>query len=153
MWAKWLIYLLHDLGINHLQLATLYCDNKLAIHIAENPIFYECTKHIELDYHFICEKVQSKIINLLYVPSSTQLGDVFTKALSISSFQSLIGKLGVHSVYTPACGGLLRSKGKKEREKEGRNWLLYCWVNWFSHSFLSYSFLFFLGFISGFGLV
>lgn len=117
---QWLIYLLRDIGIDHHQSAILYCDNKSAIHIAENPVFHEQTKHIELDCYFVREGVQSKVIHLLHVPSSAQLVDVFTKCLPISSFQNLIGKLGVHNIYTPVCRGLLKREGKESRKKKGK---------------------------------
>ena len=45
----WLKSLLHDLGISHPQPMQLYCDNKTALHIAANLVFYERTKHIKLD--------------------------------------------------------------------------------------------------------
>ena len=53
----WLNQLLQDFQISLLSLALLYCDNQAAVHIATNPIFNERTKHIELDCHFIRDKV------------------------------------------------------------------------------------------------
>jgi len=46
---QWITYLLHDLGIQHLQPTFLYYDNQAAIQIANNQVFHECTKHIEID--------------------------------------------------------------------------------------------------------
>ncbi|KAK4278894.1 hypothetical protein QN277_016672 [Acacia crassicarpa] len=54
---QWLIYLLNDFHISHLDLALLYCDNQFAIQIDANPSFHERTKHIELDCHLVREKV------------------------------------------------------------------------------------------------
>ena len=53
----WLKDLLKDLSISHDQLALLYCDSKDAIHIATNPVYHERTNHIELDCHFVREKI------------------------------------------------------------------------------------------------
>ena len=53
----WLKDLLKDLSISHDQLALLYCDCKDAIHIATNPVYHERTNHIELDCHFVREKI------------------------------------------------------------------------------------------------
>ena len=77
----WLCYILHDVKALQTDPASLFCDNQLAIHIAANPIFHECTKHIEIDCHTVREKVQAGAINLSFVPSNTQLANVFMKAL------------------------------------------------------------------------
>ena len=53
----WLQYLLKDFQVHYPQPAFIYCDKQSAIHIANNPAFHERTKHIELDCHFIREKI------------------------------------------------------------------------------------------------
>jgi hypothetical protein len=56
----WIKQLLVELGINTREPMKMYCDNQTARHIASNPVFHERTKHIEVDCHFICEKIQEK---------------------------------------------------------------------------------------------
>uniref|UniRef100_A0A803QHI8 Reverse transcriptase Ty1/copia-type domain-containing protein n=1 Tax=Cannabis sativa TaxID=3483 RepID=A0A803QHI8_CANSA len=63
----WLLALLKDFGVSHKQPANLYCDNTAAIHISENPVYHERTKHVEIDCHFIREKIQHGSIQLLHV--------------------------------------------------------------------------------------
>ncbi|CAL1357403.1 unnamed protein product [Linum trigynum] len=102
---QWLLYLLQDFQISHPQPATLYCDNQSAIYIAENQTFHERTKHIELDCHFVREKLLNRTIKVLHVSSTHQLADLFTKALSPAPFSFLLSKLGVLNLCPPACGG------------------------------------------------
>lgn len=94
--------LLSELGFQISRPITLYCDNKAAISIAHNPIQHDRTKHIEVDRHFIKEKLMSEQICIPYVPSQNQLTDVFTKGLPTTIFQSLVHKLGMCSIYIPA---------------------------------------------------
>nr|GEV96412.1 hypothetical protein CTI12_AA544960 [Tanacetum cinerariifolium] len=56
------------------------CDNKAAIQISENPVQHDRTKHVEVDRHFIKEKLEAEIIELPFVKSSDQLADILTKA-------------------------------------------------------------------------
>lgn len=87
----------------------LYCDNLSAISLAHNPVLYARTKHIELDIHFVREKVIAKALSVHHVPSSNQLADSLTKPLSSSQFTPLRTKLKVVPVQQPpwAWGGLL----------------------------------------------
>ncbi|KAJ3668952.1 hypothetical protein LUZ60_010902 [Juncus effusus] len=57
----WLKYLLSDMGFRDQRPMQMFCDNQAARHIAANPVFHERTKHIEVDCHFVREKIESKI--------------------------------------------------------------------------------------------
>ena len=65
----------------------LYFDNKATINITHNQVQYDQTKHVEIDRHFIKEKLDSRQVCTPYVSSSNQLADVLTKALSNANFQ------------------------------------------------------------------
>lgn len=93
----WLVRLLEELGITELRPVTLHCDNQSALHIARNPVFHERTNYIEIDCHFTRDKVIEGLIQLTYLPTQSQLADVFTKPLSSPQLQNLLSKLGVFS--------------------------------------------------------
>ena len=80
----------------------LYCDNKSAISIAHNPVQQDRTKHIEVDRHFIKEKLDNGLICTPFVSIGGQLANVLTKGLSNKVFQSIIGKLGMDNIHSPA---------------------------------------------------
>lgn len=59
----------------------MLCDGQSTIAIAKNPVHYNITKHVEIDRHFINEKIERKVISLRHVPLQHQVVDILTKAL------------------------------------------------------------------------
>ena len=104
----WLKQLLKDMNIEFTQPMKMYCDNNSARHIALNPVFHERTKHIEVDCHFIREKVQAKEIETPYIRSEDQLADIFTKGLDPKQFDKIIDKLGLYDIYIPSLRGSVK---------------------------------------------
>ena len=91
----WLRKLLTELGFTPTQSCELYCDNQAAINISENPVQHDRTKHVEVDRHFIKEKLEAQIIKLPHVKSKDQLADILTKAVGTQFFEEVLRKLGV----------------------------------------------------------
>ena len=98
----WVKIILEDLRIQWSKPMKLYCDNKSAISIAHNPVQHDRTKHIEIDRHFIKEKLESGLICTPYVPTGLQLADVMTKGLCSNMFHESVVKLGMEDLYSPA---------------------------------------------------
>lgn len=79
----------------------LYSNGKAIICITHNLVQHDRTKHIEIDSHFIKEKLDAGIICLPFVTSSQQTADILTKSLARSTFEHLIDKLDMIDIYAP----------------------------------------------------
>ena len=98
----WLKMLLGELQIETKGLMRIFHDNQAAISITKNLVHHDRTKHVELDHHFIKEKVEEGILELTHTPTRLQVADIVTKALPCVKFEDLISKLGMIDIYFPA---------------------------------------------------
>ena len=80
--AIWLTQLMADVGCVQHKATTIMCDNQGSIALAKNPKHHSRTKHIDMQHHFIREKVEEEIIDLRYCPTQDMVADVLTKALA-----------------------------------------------------------------------
>ncbi|KAJ9539489.1 LOW QUALITY PROTEIN: hypothetical protein OSB04_032222 [Centaurea solstitialis] len=98
----WLRNVLGEIGFSQSKPMNLWCDNEATIHIANNPVFHERMKHIEVDCHFTREKLKDGTISTPHIRTRDQLADVFTKALSGSQITYICSKVGMINIYAPA---------------------------------------------------
>ena len=98
---------LQELKFCDIHTMKMYCDNQAALHIASNPVFHERTKHIEIDCHFVREKLLTKEICTEFIWSNDQLADVLTKSLRDPRIEFICSKLSTYNLYARASGGVL----------------------------------------------
>ncbi|WVZ92574.1 hypothetical protein U9M48_038625 [Paspalum notatum var. saurae] len=104
--ASWLRQLLQELH-QPLQRATLmYCDNVSAVYLSTNPVQHQRTKHVEIDLHFVRERVAAGSVRVLHVPTTSQFADLFTKGLPTAIFQEFRSSMNVRPTDAPAAGGV-----------------------------------------------
>jgi histone deacetylase 1/2 len=80
--VMWVQTLLDELGVSQSKAAVLWCDNIGATYLSANPVFHARTKHIEVDYHFVRERVAHKLLDIRFISSGDQVADGFTKSMS-----------------------------------------------------------------------
>ena len=91
----WLRRLMADLGIGQPSATTIYTGSQSALAVAQNLVFHACTKHIEVHYHYVKERLSAGEISLVYVPTQDNLADLFTKALPREKFEAFCKALGL----------------------------------------------------------
>ena len=77
-------------------------DNQGAKALAKDNAYHARTKHIDVQYHFVCEVVEAKNITIIYMPTEDMLADIFTKPLACAKFDKFCTMLGLRS----ALGGV-----------------------------------------------
>lgn len=109
--GMWIQRLLSELQLEGHQSVELICDNQATISIAKNHVHHDRTKQVEVDRHFISEKIERKTMNLNYIPTRLQLVEILTKALFRANFEELITKC--------------------IKENNGCSWSTPCaWISW-----------------------
>lgn len=96
----WLQVLLRELGVVLPRPPVLWCDNTGATYLTANPIFYRRMKHVEVDYHFVRERVASGQLDVRLISSKDQLADIMTKALPGPAFRHICSNLNLISSRT-----------------------------------------------------
>ena len=98
----WVKIILEGLKVQWSKPIKLYCDNKSTISITHNLVQHDQTKHIEIDKHFIIEKLDSGLICTPYVPTRHQLVNVLTKGLCSNVFHKILAswewKIYIHQL-------------------------------------------------------
>jgi len=82
--AIWIKCLLTELNINDFnqQLITIMTDSQGSQALAKNVVYHSRTKHIDIQHHFVREKVDNEDVKIVYCPTEEMIADVLTKGLS-----------------------------------------------------------------------
>ena len=95
----WVLKILRDLNWEQFLPVKIFCDSQAAIKIAANLVFHERTKHLEIDLHFVREKILAGVIETKKIGSADQTADVLTKGLDKFQHQKLVSKLGLINMF------------------------------------------------------
>ncbi|KAJ9536396.1 hypothetical protein OSB04_un000431 [Centaurea solstitialis] len=100
----WLRNLLLELHCPIRKATVVYCDNVSAIYLSGNPVQHQRTKHIEMDIHFVREKVTRGQVRVLHMPSRHQIADIFTKGLPLVLFEDFRDSLNIRQLPVSTAG-------------------------------------------------
>jgi hypothetical protein len=93
--ASWLRQLLAELHSPIARSTLVYCDNVSVVYLSTNPVQHQWTKHVEIDFHFVHDRVAIGDVRVLHVPTTSQFADIFTKGLPSSTFSEFRSSLNV----------------------------------------------------------
>lgn len=96
--AIWLQELFAEINGEECEKVTIQVDNKSAIALTKNPIFYGRSKHIHTRYHFIRECVEKEQVEVKHIPGNEQKADILTKTLGKIKFREMKNLIGVQDV-------------------------------------------------------
>ena len=89
------------MGVSHHSSTPIHCDNQSVIQITHNDVFHECTKHIEINCHFICHHLLEQTCRLVSIATTIQKADICTKSYLPGQFLAQISKLKLASTLLP----------------------------------------------------
>ncbi len=94
--AIWLRCFLSEIDYFHdNDVVIIQADNNRAMNLARNPEFHACIKHINIQYHFVCEAVNCHLVDFEFVSIVKQAADGLTKALSAVKFSCFLIQSGL----------------------------------------------------------
>ena len=93
--TNWISNLLHELRISLVSKPVIYYDNVSATYLCHIHVFYSRMKHIAIDFHFVRDQVQKKLVTVTHILSSEQVADTLTKPLPKAVVQRHFHKLSV----------------------------------------------------------
>ena len=91
----WLRSLLKEIGFEQFDPTPLLCDKKSAMLMVQNPVFHNRTKHIDINYHYLRQLYQAKVIELRSVRSEDELADLLTKPVKPKELRLNRPRIGV----------------------------------------------------------
>jgi hypothetical protein len=95
--ASWLRQLLAELYTPLSRSTLVYCDNVSAVYLSTNHVQHQRTKHVEIDLHFVRDRVAIGEVRVLHIPTTSQFADIFTKGLPSSTFTEFRSSLNITS--------------------------------------------------------
>lgn len=101
----WIHMVIQELKVKFELLLKLYFDSKTTTNTFHNLVQHDWIHHIEIDHHFIKEKLDAALICLPFVTSSQQTVDILAKSLAKRTFEHFVGKLDMIDIYAPTRGG------------------------------------------------
>ncbi|GJU29832.1 ribonuclease H-like domain-containing protein [Tanacetum coccineum] len=102
--TSWIRNLLRELHTLLFTATLVYCDNVSAVYMSANPVQHQPTKHIEVDIHFVRDKVVAGHVRVLHFPSRFQYVDIFTKGLPYPLFTDFRSSLSVRKSPASTAG-------------------------------------------------
>jgi hypothetical protein len=83
--------LVQELGVPLKQRPCLWCDNLGVTYLSVNPVFHARTKHIEINFHFVRERVAERLLDIKFISTKDQVADGFTKTLGENNLDKFKG--------------------------------------------------------------
>ncbi|GKC55239.1 hypothetical protein Tco_1077984, partial [Tanacetum coccineum] len=90
----WIQNQMLDYGFNFMQ-TKIHVDNKSAICVIKNLVYYSKTKHIEIRHHFIRDSYEKRLVEMVKIHTDHNVADLLTKAFDVSRFNFLMASIGM----------------------------------------------------------
>lgn len=113
----WIQQVLGKLGISQSCTPIIWCDNIIASVLASNPIHHAQTKHIQINIHFVRDKVLDGQLEIRYVPSIDKIVDCLMISLFHTQFSQSSNQTCRSFTLLLVCGGMLRKKQRPTTTK------------------------------------